>query len=77
MLRMVAVSRRFAVRRVIRCDCGFEAIGISDDDLVPVAQAHARAVHGTAVSAELVSALARSHGRPGSRPTREVGDGGA
>lgn len=55
------------MQRVIRCDCGFEATGISDADLVPVAQAHARAAHDTEVSADLVLALARPH--PG-RPTR-------
>ena len=56
------------MQRVIRCDCGFEAVGISDDDLVPVAQAHARAAHGTEVAAELVLALARPHQRPGPEP---------
>ena len=56
------------MQRVIRCDCGFEATGISDDDLVPVAQAHARAAHDTEVSADLVLALARPHLAPATRP---------
>ncbi len=56
------------MQRVIRCDCGFEATGISDDDLVPVAQAHARAAHDTEVSADLVLALARPHPGPSSGP---------
>jgi predicted small metal-binding protein len=58
------------VQRVIRCDCGFEATGISDDDLVPVAQAHARAAHDTEVSADMVLALARPHLGPAARPTK-------
>lgn len=57
------------MQRVIRCDCGFEASGVSDDDLVPVAQAHARAAHDTELSADLVLALARPHLGPATRPT--------
>ena len=60
------------MQRVIRCDCGFEAIGISDDDLVAVAQAHAGAAHGTEVSADLVLALARPHRRPDTTTTEET-----
>lgn len=59
------------MHRVIRCDCGFEAIGISDEDVVAVAQAHARAAHGTEVSADLVLALARPHQRTGTHSTTE------
>lgn len=58
------------MQRVIRCDCGFEATGISDDDLVPVAQAHARAAHDAELSADLVLALARPHPGPATRPTK-------
>ena len=70
-LRTVSLSRRFSVQRVIRCDCGFEATGFSDDDLVPIAQAHARVAHDTEVSADLVLALARPHPGPAIRPTTE------
>jgi hypothetical protein len=45
--------------RVIRCDCGFEAFGEGDDDLVDGAQAHARDSHGIELSTEVVLALAR------------------
>ena len=58
------------MQRVIRCDCGFEATGVSDDDLVPVAQAHARAAHDTEVSADMVLALARPHLGPATWPTK-------
>lgn len=47
------------VHRVLRCDCGFEAAGASDDELVDAAQLHARDSHATEVAAELVLALAR------------------
>ena len=46
--------------RVIRCDCGFEATGEGDDELVSRAQAHAREVHGTHLAAALVQRLARA-----------------
>lgn len=44
--------------RMIRCDCGFEASGEDDDDLVARAQDHSRDVHSTVLSAE--QALART-----------------
>ena len=44
--------------RVIRCDCGFEAAGEGDDELVAQAQAHASNAHGAEISAELVIKLA-------------------
>ena len=44
---------------VIRCDCGFEASGDEDEELVARAQAHARGAHGVDVPAELVLGLAR------------------
>ena len=50
--------------RVIRCDCGFEATGDQDDELVGRAQAHAHGVHGTDVAAELVLGLAKSDATP-------------
>ena len=45
--------------RVIRCDCGFEAFGDGDDELVTGAQAHALNAHGIELSTETVLALAR------------------
>ena len=45
---------------MIRCDCGYEATGADDDDLVAQAQAHARQVHGTDVSAEVVLRLTQT-----------------
>ena len=47
------------MQRVIRCDCGFEAAGDGDDELVSEAQAHARKAHGSEISAEMVLRLAR------------------
>ena len=46
--------------RVIRCDCGFEATGDGDDELISRAQNHARDVHGMDVPAELVLGLAKT-----------------
>ena len=43
--------------RVIRCDCGFEATGDSDDELVTQTQAHAREVHDVEVASELLREL--------------------
>ena len=53
------------MRRVVRCQCGFQAVGVSDDDLVAEAQKHARAAHDSDVSEELILALARPEHRPG------------
>lgn len=39
--------------RVIRCDCGFEATG-DGDELVTLAQSHAREIHDVEVPAELL-----------------------
>ena len=47
------------MHRVIHCDCGFEAVGATDDDLVAAAQAHGRDAHGVEVAADLLLALAR------------------
>lgn len=46
--------------RVIRCDCGFEASGDGDDELIIQAQAHARDVHNMDVPNELVSGPAEA-----------------
>lgn len=43
--------------RMIRCDCGFEASGDDDDDLVARAQGHAHDVHSIVLSAEQVLGL--------------------
>ena len=47
------------VHRVIRCDCGFEAVAATDGDLVAQAQTHALDAHGTDVTADVLLALAR------------------
>ncbi len=52
------------VNRVIRCDCGFEAVGAEDDDIVSRAQAHAQEAHQATVSAEFLLSLAGPR-RPG------------
>lgn len=44
--------------KVIRCDCGFEAFGASDDELVTSAQAHASQAHDVDLAAEVILALA-------------------
>ncbi|HVM14466.1 MAG TPA: DUF1059 domain-containing protein [Egibacteraceae bacterium] len=44
--------------KVIRCDCGYVARGEDDDELVSVAQRHARDVHDMQLSAEQVLAMA-------------------
>lgn len=59
-----APSVTIAAMRVIRCDCGFEATGDGEEELVSRAQAHARGVHGVDVSAELVRGLAESKAPP-------------
>jgi hypothetical protein len=38
------------VEKVLRCDCGFEACGEHEDDLVAAVQSHAREAHGMALS---------------------------
>lgn len=53
------VVRHHATVKVIRCDCGFEAAGDGDEELVARAQAHAQDAHGTDLPAELVLGLAR------------------
>lgn len=44
----------------MRCDCGFEVSADGGQELVEVAQDHAREVHGMELPAELVLALARA-----------------
>jgi len=46
------------VPRVVRCDCGFEAAGATDEALVASVQDHALAAHGEHLSAEVVLSLA-------------------
>jgi hypothetical protein len=38
------------VEKMLRCDCGFEARGENEDDLVAAVQSHAREAHGMALS---------------------------
>jgi Protein of unknown function (DUF1059) len=38
------------VERVLRCDCGFEARGKQDDELVAEVRRHASDAHGVALS---------------------------
>ncbi len=46
------------MKNVLRCDCGFEVRADDDDDLVALAQAHARDVHDMELSADQVLRLA-------------------
>lgn len=48
------------MNRVIRCECGFEAVGDVDDQLLQQAQAHARELHGIDVSAKSLLSLMRT-----------------
>jgi predicted small metal-binding protein len=47
--------------RKLECDCGYLASGEDDDELVAAVQAHASAVHGMTLSAELVLDLLGSN----------------
>jgi predicted small metal-binding protein len=47
--------------RKLDCDCGYVASGEDDDELVVAVQAHASAVHGMTLSAELVLDLLGSN----------------
>ena len=49
--------------RTLECECGYVAHGEDDDELVADAQAHAQAVHGMTLSAELIVVLADTNGR--------------
>jgi predicted small metal-binding protein len=49
---------------VIRCDCGFEATGDGDEELVSRAQSHALEVHGMEMAAEFVLGLAKAKVQP-------------
>jgi predicted small metal-binding protein len=44
--------------KVINCDCGYVACGDTDDELVQVAQKHARDVHDMKLTREQVLSLA-------------------
>ena len=46
--------------RVIRCDCGFEATGDGDEELVSRARNHALEVHGIEMAAEFVLGRAKA-----------------
>ncbi len=60
--------------RVIRCDCGFESTGESDDALVSNARAHARDVHGNDLADGLLRALVQTT-LPHDPPTKGKGAG--
>ena len=44
--------------KIINCDCGYVVRGDTEDELVTNAQAHARDVHGMAITREQVLSLA-------------------
>jgi len=44
---------------ILRCDCGFEAVGDDRDELAAVASAHARERHGVELTAAAITALLR------------------
>lgn len=44
--------------KMIRCDCGYVAQGDSDEQLVSVAQRHAREVHAMDLTPQQVLAMA-------------------
>jgi hypothetical protein len=65
---------------VLHCDCGFEARGADEDELVAQVQRHAREVHGMALSHEEALLLAfraelQETARP-AIPRRQTTDGG-
>ncbi len=43
--------------RTVQCDCGFEASGDGEHELMSTAQDHARSVHGVELPAELLPDL--------------------
>jgi predicted small metal-binding protein len=53
--------------RIIRCDCGFEVAGTTDDELATAAQAHSRQAHGMELAAEVVRGLARADEAPAAK----------
>ncbi len=46
------------MKKAIKCDCGFVASGDTDDELVEVAQRHAREAHDMDLTVEQVLSLA-------------------
>jgi hypothetical protein len=59
--------------RLIRCDCGFEATGDTDEEFVANAQSHAREAHGQDLTADVVLGLTRERRRS---PTTDDGEAG-
>lgn len=45
------------MRAIIRCDCGFEAIGDDAEELRAAARAHSRDSHATELSDEALAGL--------------------
>ncbi len=56
----VTRQREEGVCMRLDCECGFVAQGAGDDELVAVAQAHARDAHLVDLTAEVILALAAS-----------------
>jgi predicted small metal-binding protein len=57
------------VKKVLRCDCGFEARADNDEALVASVREHARSVHGMELSvADVHELTARSEHARTSRP---------
>lgn len=45
------------MRAIIRCDCGFEAVGDDAEELWAAARAHSRTSHGTELSHQAFTGL--------------------
>jgi predicted small metal-binding protein len=58
------------MNRVVRCACGIEIRGDTDQDLVRLTQEHARLAHDLTLSAEQVLAMAEID-QEGDEPSRE------
>jgi predicted small metal-binding protein len=51
------MGKELAVGKVVRCSCGVEMRGRTEDELIRRVQAHARDVHDLALSEEQVRAM--------------------
>ena len=58
---------------ILRCDCGFEAVGDDGDELAAAAKAHARERHGLELTAAAITALLRARD---TEPAEKEGSGG-
>ncbi len=57
----------------LNCECGFVARAAGNDELVAVAQAHARDAHLIDLTADVILALAQAQNAPTSPPLRTCG----